>query len=117
LRALSPWLYSPVTLARDPEPWRIYFELDEKPQRHDGWIRQCEADIAHDASARLGAVEVPALVIVGEDDICTPPRFARELFDLLPRASVVVAREAGHAALYERPDIVASAIEDFLAGV
>jgi pimeloyl-ACP methyl ester carboxylesterase len=117
LEALSPWLYSPATFARDPEPWRMYDDVDEEPQLPDGWSRQCEADIAHDAAARLGTVRAPALVVVGADDICTPPRYSDELCALLPRARLVTVPRAGHAALFEQPDIVASAIEAFLAEV
>jgi pimeloyl-ACP methyl ester carboxylesterase len=117
LRALAVWLFSPATFARDPEPWRVYLTFEETAQQAEGWIRQTEADIAHDASARLGSVDVPALVIVGEDDICTPARYSRELCALLPFASLVMVPDAGHAAVLEQPDMVAHAIEEFLAEV
>ena len=88
---------------------------EEPAQRPDGWIRQCEADIAHDASARLGSVAVPALVIVGRDDICTPPRFAGELCDLLPNAEL--ARDPRRCArgLHRAEAIFNEAVAAFLA--
>jgi len=114
LRALAPWLFSPATFARDPEPWRMYDEVVETPQQIEGWMRQCEADIAHDARDRLRGLETPTLVLVGGDDICTPPRFSVELVEVLARARLVTVPAAGHAALFEQPDAVARAIEDFL---
>jgi 3-oxoadipate enol-lactonase len=78
-------------------------------------MRQCEADAAHDAADRLGAVTVPALVIVGEDDICTPPRYARELCALLPNAELLTIPDAGHGAYAEKPAIFNEAVATFLA--
>ena len=116
LDALGPWLWSPATYAA---PGRVdafhRFMAAEEPGQHpDGWIRQCDADIAHDAASRLGAIEVPAVAIVGEDDICTPPRYARELCALLPNAELVTIADAGHGALVEKAAEVNAAIAGFL---
>jgi len=117
LDALSPWLFSPATYgAAGLFEGLMAFMLAEEPrQRPDGWIRQCDADIAHDVAARLGAVAVPTLVIVGEDDICTPPRYSRELCGLLPSAELVTIADAGHAAIGEKLNEINAAIGGFLA--
>ncbi|HVL33948.1 MAG TPA: alpha/beta hydrolase [Actinomycetota bacterium] len=116
LAALAPWLFAPATFAVDGKIDAIYAHADaiETRQRPEGWIRQCDADIAHDAGARLGAISQPSLVLVGEDDICTPPRYARELCGLIEHAELVSVPQAAHCALFERPGRVASAVEDFL---
>ena len=119
LTALEPWLFAPATFAeraRIEEIWRHAGEI-ETPQKPEGWIRQCDADIAHDAAARLGDVRAPALVIVGADDICTPPRYSAELCALLPDARLVTIENTAHCAVFEDPGAVAGAIEDFLAHV
>ena len=77
-------------------------------------LRQIEADIAHNALDRLGEVRAPALVIVGEDDICTPPRYAEELARALSKAELVRIPNAGHCAVFEQPDAVARAVRAFL---
>jgi 3-oxoadipate enol-lactonase len=117
LDALGPWLWSPATYAMPGfvEGLHAAMMSEEPRQRPDGWIRQCDADIAHDAAARLDAVGVPALVIVGEDDICTPPRYARELCALLPSAELVQIPDAGHGAIGEKIAEVNAAIAGFLA--
>jgi pimeloyl-ACP methyl ester carboxylesterase len=63
---------------------------------------------------RLAGVLAPALVIVGEDDICTPPRYADELVAALPNTRLVRIPDAGHCAVFEQPDAVARAIREFL---
>jgi pimeloyl-ACP methyl ester carboxylesterase len=117
LDALGAWLWSPATYATPGLVEGLNtFMLNEEPrQRPEGWIRQCDADIAHDAAARLGAITVPTLVIVGEDDLCTPPRYARELCSLLPSAELVTISDAAHGALGEKPGDVNAAIGSFVA--
>ncbi|MBI4728107.1 MAG: alpha/beta hydrolase [Acidobacteria bacterium] len=117
LRALFPRVFAPGTYET---PGLIdgflTFALAEEPaQRPEGFIRQCAADIAHDAGARLAGVRAPSLVIVGDQDICTPPRYSRALAELIPGARSVVIPDAAHCALFERPDLVNAAIMEFLA--
>ena len=117
LDALGPWLFSPATYATPGlvEGLNMFMLNEEPRQRPEGWIRQCDADIAHDAASRLGAITVPVLVIVGEDDVCTPPRYARELSSLLPSAGLVTISDAAHGALGEKPSEVNAAIDEFFA--
>jgi 3-oxoadipate enol-lactonase len=117
LDALGPWLWSPATYAVPGlvDGFHTLMMSEDPPQRPEGWIRQCDADIAHAAAARLGGVAVPALVIVGEDDLCTPPRYAHELCGLLSDAQLVSIAGAGHGALGEKTADVNAAIAAFLA--
>jgi 3-oxoadipate enol-lactonase len=117
LDSLGAWLWSPATYAVPGlvEGLHTIMQAEDPPQRPDGWIRQCDADAAHAAGSRLGSVTAPTLVIVGEDDICTPPRYARELCGLLPSAELVTVPDAGHGALAEKSADVNAAISAFLA--
>jgi pimeloyl-ACP methyl ester carboxylesterase len=118
LRALDVWLFSPATYQRPGVIEGIYaMWAAEKPQEPNGWMRQTAADIAHDVVGRVHEVPAPALVLVGTDDICTPPRYSRELCRLLPNAELVEIPDAGHCALFEWPDVVAEQIGGFLAGL
>lgn len=117
LQALEPWLFSPASFAREgfiEGVWEHAAAI-ETTQRPDGWMRQTEADIAHDAATRLGAVRAPATVIVGEDDICTPPRHSHELCALLPDARLETIANAAHAALWEEPGALARIVAAHLA--
>lgn len=115
LAALNPWMFSAVTL-EDTDRLRAIGVawLEEPHQEPDAFIRQTVADAGHDVLHRLGRVDAPALVIVGEDDICTPPRFAMQLVHALPDARLSMIPEAGHCALYEQPEAVHAAIGTFL---
>jgi 3-oxoadipate enol-lactonase len=116
LDAFGPWAWSPATYEMPGlvEGLHTAMMAEEPQQKPEGWIRQCDADAAHDAAERLGAVTVPALVIVGEDDICTPPRYARELCALLPNAELITIPNAGHGAYAESPAIFIEAVAAFL---
>jgi pimeloyl-ACP methyl ester carboxylesterase len=80
----------------------------------DGLIRQWRADQAHDACDRLGGLECPTLVVVGDEDVLVPLRYSQELAGLVPGARLEILPEAGHGALIERPDAFRSAVEPFL---
>lgn len=115
LTALNPWMFSPRTLEDAPRLRAIGAGWLEEPlQEPEAFIRQTQADAAHDALDRLPGIGVPALVIVGEDDLCTPPRYAIELVHALPDARLVLVPDAGHCAIFEQPDTVHAAIRTFL---
>ena len=55
------------------------------------------------------------LVLVGEEDILTPPVcFARAMVEEIPRSKLVIIPEVGHSLLSEAPDAVTEALEGFL---
>jgi pimeloyl-ACP methyl ester carboxylesterase len=56
----------------------------------------------------LGRVDIPALVVWGEDDRLLPVELAPGWADLLPRATVATFPEAGHLVLDESPDASAA---------
>jgi pimeloyl-ACP methyl ester carboxylesterase len=64
---------------------------------------------------RLGEISVPALIVVGNADLLADLRHANRLARGLPNSMLLVVRGAGHMALFEKPEIVNRAIEDFLA--
>lgn len=83
----------------------------------DGLLRQWRADQAHDARDRLGSLECPTLVVVGDEDVLVPMRYSQELASLIPGARLEVMAEAGHGALIERPEAFRAAVEPFLRGM
>jgi 3-oxoadipate enol-lactonase len=67
-----------------------------------------------DRRADLAGIAVPTLVIVGSDDIVTPPAAARELARGITRAQLIEIPAAGHLTALERPALVADAVAGFL---
>jgi pimeloyl-ACP methyl ester carboxylesterase len=62
-------------------------------------------------------IDVPSLVLVGEDDALTPPGEARELAGHLPAGTLVEIAGAGHLTPLEKPDEVKEELLVFLAGL
>ena len=62
---------------------------------------------ARDILARFGG---PVLVVVGTEDVLTPPPKARAMADLLPGAELVEIPAAGHLANLEQPEAFNAAL-------
>lgn len=81
----------------------------------EAFARQQEAIIARpDSRPTLAAITVPALVLVGEQDLQTPPDIAKEIADATPSAKLVVIPHCGHLSTMERPDEVNAALQAWL---
>jgi 3-oxoadipate enol-lactonase len=64
-----------------------------------------------DRSADLPGIGVPTLVIVGSEDVLTPPPLARALADAIPGARLAEIPGAGHMSALERPAEVARLVD------
>jgi pimeloyl-ACP methyl ester carboxylesterase len=67
-----------------------------------------------DLSGGLGEIEAPALAIFGEDDRLTPPEYGRQLVAGIPRARLLIIKDAGHYVMLEQPRAVAVAVSAFI---
>jgi 3-oxoadipate enol-lactonase len=68
-----------------------------------------------DQRHRVEVIDVPTLILVGEEDGITPPALSEELHRLIPESRLVTIAGAGHLANAEQPQAFNSAIEFFLA--
>jgi len=68
----------------------------------------------YDAEPWLSEVRCPTLVIVGRDDRVTPVGQSEVIARRIPGSRLLIVDGAGHLVLYERPDLINSAIEEFL---
>ena len=66
---------------------------------------------------RLPQIEVPSLVIVGDEDVSLPPSYSREIASALPNSSLMVVSESGHLSSLEQPEAVTEAMLGFLDGL
>ena len=103
-----------LSLGRDA-PARLGARLRETMlgMSPDVTLGDFEACDAFDVRDRLGAIRLPALVVVGSEDQMTPPRFAEYLRDHVAGARLVVIAGAGHGVPLERPREVNQAIREF----
>ena len=65
-------------------------------------------------TARLADIDLPVLVVHGEEDVPLPIERAQVMADALPDATFVPVPGAGHSVNLEKPDIVNAAITGFL---
>lgn len=80
------------------------------------FVRQQRAIIGRsDSRDRLATIAVPTLVLVGADDVLTPPEQATEMADLIPGASLAIVPHCGHLSSLERPAAVTEALAGWLA--
>jgi proline iminopeptidase len=71
---------------------------------------------AFDYRPKLGGVDKPTLVVVGEHDRTTTPRAAGVLHEGIPGSELVVIPEAGHMSFVERNGEYLAAVRGFLRG-
>ncbi len=70
-----------------------------------------------DSTPQLAAIDVPTLVVVGEEDEITPPAAARAMTSAIPAAVMTTIPAAGHLAPLEAPTAVSRVIAEFLEAV
>ncbi len=69
-----------------------------------------------DRSSLLARIEVPTLVIGGDEDALITPEQTRELADAIPGARTVMVSEAGHLPPIEQPDQVNQSLIELFEG-
>ncbi len=69
---------------------------------------------AFDVMGRLGEIRVPALVVCGDQDRLTPPKYSQFLRDRIAGARLEAVPGAGHMVMLEAPEAVARLVEGFL---
>jgi pimeloyl-ACP methyl ester carboxylesterase len=74
------------------------------PQSAEAFCHQAEACVTHDVLDRLGEVEAPTLITVGDRDLLTPAHHTYAIKDRMPHAQVRVWQKMGHAPFWEIPD-------------
>jgi pimeloyl-ACP methyl ester carboxylesterase len=109
---LADWAFAPGHEAMA----RAYYAAQE-PTAPGMLYRDLAACDTFDMMADLGSITQPALIVTGEADRLTPPKYATFLKEHLPHATLAMIPDAGHYVAIEQPDAVAAAIRDWLAAL
>jgi pimeloyl-ACP methyl ester carboxylesterase len=67
-----------------------------------------------DSTSMLASIEVPVLIVCGEEDVLTPPADARALDQQIRNSRLELLPRAGHLSNLETPDRFSGALRDFL---
>ena len=72
----------------------IFLQKNSSPI--EGMQGQIDANQSHDISNELNRIVAPTLVTVGENDMCLPPSYSRELADGINGAELVIFPGGSH---------------------
>jgi pimeloyl-ACP methyl ester carboxylesterase len=83
----------------------------------EAFVRQQTAIMNRvDSRPGLAGIACPTLVLVGEQDVLTPPDRAAEMAAGIAQATQVVVPDCGHLSTLEQPQAVTRVLTDFLNG-
>lgn len=94
-----------------------YAESDYRQVQPEVRYRDFLACHAFDLRACLREINLPALIVVGNEDVLTPVKYSRYLHENLPQGELVIIPGAGHMAMLEQPDAVNRALNNFLTSL
>jgi pimeloyl-ACP methyl ester carboxylesterase len=98
-RLISQWAYSetalPATLAQGAEAF-----AKNRVSVLEGDFLACDA---FDVMREISGIQIPTLVVCGEDDRLTPVKYARFLQQGIPGATLATIPGAGHMVMLEKP--------------
>jgi pimeloyl-ACP methyl ester carboxylesterase len=70
-----------------------------------------------DSTPTLATIDVPTLVVVGDEDVITPVADARAMHEGIPASRLEILRQAGHLSSVERPASFNTVMSEFLASL
>ena len=112
------WLFSSAFLRNQQAVHETiaFLASNPNPIQPDAYERQAQAYLQFDVLDRLAGIEASTLVIVGEQDLLTPPWVAREVADGIPgaRFEVVTGNGSSHVLPLERSDDFNQLVMNFL---
>lgn len=84
----------------------------------EGIVGALEAMIARpDSSETCATIDVPVLVVVGDEDVSTPIADAQTLASLVAGSRLEILTQAGHVSNVERPAAFNTVVSEFLASL
>lgn len=68
----------------------------------------------HTAGPWLNRIDVPTLIVAGEQDLFTPLALSEEMRQRIPEAEILILPKGSHAGLIEHPELLNLRLEKFL---
>jgi pimeloyl-ACP methyl ester carboxylesterase len=96
------------------EELRIEFTRQVRQANHQGYRSTLRSYARYDLSEQVRKINIPTLIVTGEDDPVVPPAVQTELTNQIPNSRQVLIPNAGHAVSVERPNMYNGLILDFL---
>jgi 3-oxoadipate enol-lactonase len=115
--AMLPKLLSPRTRERAPEVVERLRAMMTGVSPRGAAAALRGMALRRDQTDTLSKIDVSTLVVVGSDDVITPPSDAEAMHQRVGSSRLVVIEGAGHVSNLERPDEFNRALEEFLEGL
>jgi 3-oxoadipate enol-lactonase len=113
-RALLPGMVGKSTREREPTVVATMRAMLESASV-DSIVGASEAMISRaESTSLLQTIDVPTLIIVGEEDVLTPPKESRAMHAAIPRSRLEIIPGAGHVSNVERPAAFNQVLTEFL---
>jgi pimeloyl-ACP methyl ester carboxylesterase len=114
IEQMIPRLLSPVTLSSHLDVVeRARATMSRAGARGMSAMQRGMAERA-DSTATLASIDVPTLVLGGEDDVPSPVSEMQRLASGIPGAELRIIARAGHLAAFEQPEEAGKLVRDFL---
>lgn len=81
------------------------------------YARAALAMSAYNYNQELGKIRCPTLVMVGDQDVMTPPGGSVKMSRLIAGSKLVIMKGPGHVSYIEQPELYGKTVLDFLATV
>lgn len=115
MRDVSLWAFTGPFFQERPEDAAEFAEaMASLDMSLDAYLSQLNVIQTHSATARLGSITIPTLVLAGEEDILIPVRLSRDLQQAIPGSDWKTV-PGGHACLWESPDPFNEALVAFFS--
>ncbi|HYC52484.1 MAG TPA: alpha/beta fold hydrolase [Gemmatimonadaceae bacterium] len=107
-------LVGKTTRAKQPDTYdAVHRMMAQAPT--DGVVGALEAMMLRpDSTPLLASIDVPTLIVVGEEDVPTPVKESRAMHERIPGSILEVIVSAGHLANLERPAAFNHVLSEFL---
>ena len=116
-RAMLPGMVGKSTREREPSVVATMRAMMESASV-DSIVGASEAMLARtDSVPLLPTIDVPTLIVVGEEDVLTPPKESRAMHAAIRGSRLEIIPGAGHVSNIERPAAVNQVLAEFIAGV
>jgi 3-oxoadipate enol-lactonase len=113
--AMLPKMLSPSTLTGRPEVVeRVRSLMASTPVAGLVGALGAMRDRASSESLLASLAGIPTLIIVGAEDILTPPDHARAMAEAIPGAQLAIIPGAGHLPPVEQPEATRESLREFL---
>ena len=108
--SFAEYAYAPQTSLELQKEAEKEFELTSPEVRYYDFLACDRFDIMD----RIQDIQVPALIICGEEDRLTPFKFSRYLHEHLPNSRLELIPKAGHMVMWEQAERMNKILVDFL---